>query len=142
MSCTSRSAGLRFVAGLVALLSSLPLEVFAATPAVPSNETVNWEIMTEIRNEGFRNSKVMEIEEQLTDVIGPRLTGSPNMKRANEWTRDDAVHRMQRALGELRIEGVRTTIPFHRKLMRDPVFTGAGMYTRYIEQEFLAALAP
>jgi len=88
MSCTSRSAGLRFVAGLVALLSSLPLEVFAATPAVPSNETVNWEIMTEIRNEGFRNSKVMEIEEQLTDVIGPRLTGSPNMKRANEWTRD------------------------------------------------------
>ncbi len=24
----------------------------------------------------------------LTDVIGPRLTGSPNMKRANEWTRD------------------------------------------------------
>src|SRR5262245_51573463 len=24
----------------------------------------------------------------LTDVIGPRLTGSPNLKRANEWTRD------------------------------------------------------
>src|SRR5262252_923157 len=44
--------------------------------------------MTEMRNEGFRNSKVMEIEEQLTDVIGPRLTGSPNLKRANEWTRD------------------------------------------------------
>jgi len=30
----------------------------------------------------------MEIESQLTDVIGPRLTGSPNMKQANDWTRD------------------------------------------------------
>ncbi len=30
----------------------------------------------------------MEIEGQLTDVIGPRLTGSPAMKRANDWTRE------------------------------------------------------
>jgi hypothetical protein len=44
--------------------------------------------MTQIRQEGFHNSKVMEIEGQLTDVIGPRLTGSPSMKTANEWTRD------------------------------------------------------
>jgi acetyl-CoA carboxylase, biotin carboxylase subunit len=56
-------------------------------------------------------------------------------------TRDEAVHRMQRALGEMRIEGVTTTIPFHRRLLRDPAFTGASMYTRYIEQEFLAAVA-
>ena len=56
-------------------------------------------------------------------------------------TRDEAVHRMQRALGEMRIEGVTTTIPFHRKLLRDPAFVGAGMYTRYIEQEFLATVA-
>src|SRR5262249_33908501 len=33
-------------------------------------------------------SKVMDTMYQLTDVIGARLTGSPNMKRANEWTRD------------------------------------------------------
>jgi hypothetical protein len=88
MSCTSRSAGLRVVASLVALLVTLPLELPAATSVPPNSENVNWEAMTAIRNEGFRNSKVMEIEEQLTDVIGPRLTGSPNMKRANEWTRD------------------------------------------------------
>lgn len=30
----------------------------------------------------------MEIMSHLTDDIGPRLTGSPNMKKANEWTRD------------------------------------------------------
>jgi len=30
----------------------------------------------------------MKTLEYLTDAIGPRLTGSPNLKRANEWTRD------------------------------------------------------
>jgi len=43
-------------------------------------------IQTRIRQEGFRNSKVMELAAGLTDTIGPRLTGSPNMKRANDWT--------------------------------------------------------
>ena len=57
-------------------------------------------------------------------------------------TRDEALRRMQRALGEMCIEGVTTTIPFHRKLLRDRAFTGPSMYTRYIEQEFLAAAAP
>src|SRR5690349_10728558 len=41
-----------------------------------------------IRDEGLNHSHVMEILEYLTDVIGPRLTGSPNLKRANDWTRD------------------------------------------------------
>ena len=30
----------------------------------------------------------MTLAQTLSDSIGPRLTGSPNMKRANEWTRD------------------------------------------------------
>src|SRR5918998_6764144 len=41
-----------------------------------------------IRDEGLNRSQVMETLMYLTDVIGPRLTGSPQMKRANEWTRD------------------------------------------------------
>ena len=44
-------------------------------------------MVTRIRQEGFRNSKVMETASALMDKIGPRLTGSPNMKRANDWTR-------------------------------------------------------
>jgi len=53
-----------------------------------SQEKVDLEMVTRIRYEGFRNSKVMELASGLMDAIGPRLTGSPNMKRANEWTRD------------------------------------------------------
>ncbi len=41
-----------------------------------------------IKEEGLKRSQVMATLSYLTDVIGPRLTGSPNMKRANEWTRD------------------------------------------------------
>jgi carboxypeptidase Q len=51
-------------------------------------EKVDLEMMSRIRNEGFRNSKVMDYATGLMDSIGERLTGSPNMKRANEWTRD------------------------------------------------------
>ena len=41
-----------------------------------------------IKDEGLNRSQVMATLSYLSDVIGPRLTASPNMKRANEWTRD------------------------------------------------------
>src|SRR5690242_4400185 len=41
-----------------------------------------------IKDEGMNRSQVMQTLNYLTNVIGPRLTGSPGMKRANEWTRD------------------------------------------------------
>lgn len=56
--------------------------------AFAQQEKIDWEMITRIRYEGFRNSKVMELASGLMDGIGPRLTGSPNMKRANEWTRE------------------------------------------------------
>jgi carboxypeptidase Q len=51
-------------------------------------ETPDLTMQTRIRQEEFRNSKVMDIASGLMDLVGARLTGSPNMKRANEWTRD------------------------------------------------------
>src|SRR5579862_8166739 len=71
----------------VRLFCSLMLVVFFV-PALWSQEKVDLEAITRIRYEGFRNSKVMELASGLMDYIGERLTGSPNMKRANEWTRD------------------------------------------------------
>jgi carboxypeptidase Q len=58
-------------------------------PATAQQEKVDLEMVTRIRYEGFRNSKIMDLASGLMDFIGPRLTGSPNMKRANEWTRDE-----------------------------------------------------
>src|SRR5208283_3097263 len=78
----------RFAPRCAAVLLALVVAAPAGLLAAAASDAVNLEVMTQIRQEGFHNSKVMEIEGQLTDVMGPRLTGSPNMKRANEWTRD------------------------------------------------------
>ena len=53
-----------------------------------AQEKVDLETITRIRYEGFRDSKIMDLASGLMDGIGERLTGSPNMHRANEWTRD------------------------------------------------------
>ena len=62
--------------------------VLSTAQSVWCQEKVDLEMISRIRYEGFRNSKVMEFATGLMDSIGERLTGSPNMKRANQWTRD------------------------------------------------------
>ena len=54
----------------------------------PATENVDLNIYAQIRAEGMTHSHVMDYMTGLSDGIGPRLTGSPNMKKANEWTRD------------------------------------------------------
>ena len=67
---------------LAALLLLTPLSLFA------QEEPVDWEMVNKIRDEGLHRSEVMDTLRHLTDEIGPRLTGSPGLKSANEWTRD------------------------------------------------------
>jgi acetyl-CoA carboxylase biotin carboxylase subunit len=47
--------------------------------------------------------------------------------------RDEAILKMKRALGEYIIEGVKTTIPFHQKLMEDPDFVKGNFTTKFME---------
>lgn len=54
----------------------------------PEKETLDFAMYGSIRAEALGHSHVMEYASALMDGIGPRLTGSPNLKRANEWTRD------------------------------------------------------
>jgi carboxypeptidase Q len=54
----------------------------------PTTETLDLVMYQRIRDEGLQHSHIMEYASGLMDGIGPRLTGSPNLKRANEWTRD------------------------------------------------------
>lgn len=54
----------------------------------PATENIDLTMYARIRDEGFRHSHVMQFAEALDDGIGPRLTGSPNMAKANAWTRD------------------------------------------------------
>ncbi len=54
----------------------------------PGRETLDLNMYQRIREEGINHSHVMEYASALDDDIGPRLTGSQNLKHANEWTRD------------------------------------------------------
>ncbi len=54
----------------------------------PSTESIDLSAYARIREEGFHHSHIMEYASALFDDIGPRLTGSPNLAKANAWTRD------------------------------------------------------
>ena len=49
-------------------------------------------------------------------------------------TRADAIMRMQRALNEFIIEGVKTTIPMHKKILDDPDFQSGNISTKFMER--------
>jgi hypothetical protein len=61
-----------------------PAPTPSAEPAPPA--TTSTDPIVRIRDEGLNRSQVMQTLSYLTDVIGPRLTGSPNLRRANHWT--------------------------------------------------------
>ena len=72
---------------------SLPLVLLPALllgPAPASSqlaqEVVDVEMVERIREEGLERSQIEALARHLTEVIGPRLTGSPGMRKANEWT--------------------------------------------------------
>ena len=71
---------------LLLLFLASPATLLAQTqpaPAPDPNDPIQ-----RIKDEGMNRSQVMQTLSYLSDVIGPRLTASPGMKRANEWTRD------------------------------------------------------
>jgi len=79
----------QFAAALLLFTLLVPYVAFGQQPqgqqqpAPDPNDPI-----VKIRDEGLNRSQVMQTLSYLSDVIGPRLTASPGMKRANEWTRD------------------------------------------------------
>jgi carboxypeptidase Q len=67
---------------LGAVLATLAAPLAAQWPAT---EKLDLDAIYRLKDEGLQRSKVMEIESYLTDVYGPRLTGSPNIKEAADW---------------------------------------------------------
>lgn len=62
---------------------ALVLVALAATPL--AQEKIDRDIQWKIRREAAENSQIMRTMHFLTDVYGPRLTGSPNLKAAQDW---------------------------------------------------------
>ena len=72
----------------VALGAALACAGAVALTAQPA-ERVDSAMVAKIRDEGLNRSQVQPVFTQFVDVIGPRLTASPDHKRAAEWARDE-----------------------------------------------------
>ena len=70
---------MRYLFAVVALSAGL-------SGAAAAQEPVDQAMIARIREEGLTRSRVVETFNQLTNVIGPRLTGSPAFKQAVDWT--------------------------------------------------------
>ena len=66
-------------------LAAAAAGLLAALPLGAAGEKIDYEAINKIKQEGMQNSKVMEISSWLTDVYGPRLTGSPMMMKGAEY---------------------------------------------------------
>lgn len=74
---------MKYTAGVVLMLTALLCTSFKGD----KSERVNQRMIARIKNEGFNNSKVMETLFEMTDVNGPRLTGSTGMRNAELWAK-------------------------------------------------------
>ena len=63
----------------------LLLAAGAATFAAAQGEKLDYAMLGRIRDEGLNRSQVMDHVSWLSDVYGPRLTGSPGIQLASEW---------------------------------------------------------
>jgi hypothetical protein len=72
-------------------LRLITVAFLALAPAAPAvaqvaQERVDLDVVRRIREEGLQRSRIPALAGHLVEVIGPRLTGSPAMKQANDWT--------------------------------------------------------
>ena len=74
-------AGAVLLAGLVAQTAPIALAQNGTASPAEKNAAVN----AAIRKEAMDNSQIRKTLHYLTDVYGPRLTGSPKLKKAGEW---------------------------------------------------------
>jgi carboxypeptidase Q len=63
-------------------------DVLLLSATVFAQEPVNGTVVARIKGEAFQRSAVMDILSWIADVYGPRLTGSPALRQAAEWARD------------------------------------------------------
>jgi len=64
---------------------ALALAGVIALPLAAQHAQVDLDALYKIKQQGFQDSQVMDIMSYLTDVHGPRLTGSRNIAKAGEW---------------------------------------------------------
>ena len=69
-----------------AAVALAPLVAFALVAPLLAQQSVDLDILAKIREEANSRSQILRTIHVLSDVYGPRLTGTPNLKAAGEWS--------------------------------------------------------
>ncbi|MFD7310534.1 biotin carboxylase N-terminal domain-containing protein [Promicromonospora sp. NPDC059942] len=156
---TEETTGLDLVAEQLRVASGLPLSV--TEDPTPSGHAIELRLNAEDPARGFLPSPGRV--EHFVAPAGPGVrvdagVGSGSVipgefdslfAKVIVWgpTREAALARARRAVSETVVEGVPTVLPFHRAVLTDPAFTGAGergfaVHTQWIETELLSSIGP
>jgi len=92
---------------------------------IPGGPGVRWDSHAEV---GYA------VPPNYDSLVGKLIVHAP--------TRDQAMARMRRALDELKIEGIQTTIPLHRRIFRNGDFAGGRVDTTWVERVLMPARIP
>lgn len=144
---TEQVTGLDLIRKQIEIAAGLPLE---KKNYIPNGCAMEVRINAEDAANGFRPSPGKISNLHMPGGLGVRVdshvydgyTIPPNYDSmiakliVTAPTREEAVKKMKRALQEFVIEGVKTTIPFHLKLMDDPGFNSGKFTTKYLETSF------
>ena len=95
------------------LYSILAILGAVAVASLAAEERIDHDVFWKIRQEATNNSRVLQTLHMFTDVYGPRLTGSPNLKAAGEWAIEQMRSWWRRWPGRLVRMG-----PFERRRSR------------------------
>jgi len=100
--------------------------IFGLLLVLPSllitQEPVYWDAVSKIRKEGFERSQVVDYTWYLSEVIGPRLTASPNIRKAQQWakTKMDEIGLVNTDIEPWGIHGVNWEIKYISLHMLEP----------------------
>lgn len=151
---TEETTGIDIVVEQLRIAEGLPLSI-QATP-VPRGHSFEFRINAEDAGKGylptpgkisvFRAPSGAGIRLDSGVEAGSSVPGSYDSLMAKlivtGSTREQAIARARRALGEFEIDGVASVLPFHRAVMDDPDFTeNFAVHTRWIETDFAGRIA-
>jgi acetyl-CoA carboxylase biotin carboxylase subunit len=71
-------------------------------------------------------------------VVPPHYDSMIGKLIVHQPTRADAIATMQRALSELRVQGIETTVPIHQDILSHSAFVEGRIDTTFVERTFLA----
>ncbi len=132
------------------IASGEPMSCASDAPFSPLCHAIEFRINAEDPSHGFRPNpgKITRFDlpggpgVRVDTHVYPGYSVPPNydslIAKLIVWgkDRDEALARARRALAEVRIEGIPTTVSFHREVVNNAVFRSGEVYTDFVEKEF------